>query len=1212
MTNWQFWIDRGGTFTDIVAHTPEGRLITHKLLSENSGAYADAAVQGIRDLLGLTASDPLPVDCIEAVKMGTTVATNALLERRGEPTLLLITQGFADALEIGEQARPRLFDRHIIKPGVLYAEVAEMRERLGADGERLIALDEAELRASLAQSRARGLNAVAIVGLHAYRHPLHERRAAEMARELGFEQVSVSHEVSPLIKLVARGQTTVADAYLSPVLRRYVDQMTTALPGVRLQFMCSHGGLTDAVLFQGKDAILSGPAGGLVGAVESARRAGFERVISFDMGGTSTDVAHWAGEYERAFDTEVAGVHLRVPMLQIHTVAAGGGSVCRYEDNRLQVGPQSAGADPGPACYRRGGPLTVTDCNLLLGRLQADFFSAIFGVGRDQSLDEEAVRASFAALTEDICAQTGIMRTAEDIAAGFLRIAVENMTNAIKKISLQRGYDLDGYVLVAFGGAGGQHACAVADALGMREVLLPPLAGVLSAYGMGLAEVRTLRERSMEIPLANGMEALVAALEELERAASSELQAQCVGASRIHLQRRVQLRYAGSDTALEISYQHDPKALVSAFADAHLRRYGFELPEKPLVIAAAVVEASGRQFEAPSAVTAPASRPGSVLGQVKVWFAGNWRETSVYAREECAAGQRITGPAIVREATATTVIEPGWEGRVRAGGELVLRRIVSPPRREAIGTHCDPVMLEVFNNRFMAIAEQMGYTLQNAAHSVNIKERLDFSCAVFDGAGRLVANAPHVPVHLGSMGESVRAVIAVADGGRPDRADTRDAVAPIRKPRPGDVWVLNDPYHGGTHLPDITVVAPVMDTTGEQVLFWVAARGHHADIGGLTPGSMPADSRTLEEEGVLLDRMKLVENGRFREKEMRRALSRGRWPARNPEQNIADLRAQVAATTTGVQALHELIAQFSLETVQAYMLHVQVNAEESVRRAIEALHDGRFAYEMDNGATIAVDIRIDRKRRAATIDFSASSHQRKDNFNAPLAVCRAAVLYVFRTLVDVDIPLNEGCLAPLELIVPRRSMLNPVAPAAVVAGNVETSQVIVDALYGALGMMAAAQGTMNNTTFGNAQYQYYETVAGGTGAGPDFPGADAVQSHMTNSRITDPEVLELRYPVRVETFTVRRGSGGNGRHRGGDGAIRRLRFLEPMELVILANRRKTAPFGLAGGQAGARGRNWIERADGRIEVLNACDRRSVGVGDVWVLETPGGGGYGAV
>ena len=1193
---WQFWIDRGGTFTDVVARAPDGRVHTRKLLSENPEAYADAAVEGVRTRLGLGPGEAVPAERIEAVKMGTTVATNALLERRGDPVLLVVTRGFADALRIGDQARPRLFERRIVLPQMLYARVEEVTERVGADGTLVTPLDLEDLRPRLERAHADGIRAAAVLCLHGYRYPEHERRIAALAREVGFTQVSVSHATSPLIKLVGRGDTTVVDAYLSPLLRRYVDQIAGALGAVRLQFMQSNGGLTEAHLFQGKDAILSGPAGGIVGAVRTAEQAGCERLITFDMGGTSTDVAHYDGVLERTLETPVAGVRLRAPMLQIHTVAAGGGSLCRFDGARYRVGPESAGADPGPACYRRGGPLTVTDCNLMLGRLQPAFFPAVFGPAQDQPLDAGAVRRGFAELAERIQGETGDARTPEQVAEGFLRIAVENMANAIKTISVQRGRDLAGYTLVAFGGAGGQHACLVADALGMQRVLLHPFAGVLSAYGMGLADVRALRERSLERPLAEALASgeLQAALDALAGDAGDELRAQQIDAARITLMRRVHVRYDGSDTALEVPFGSEQE-IAAAFDAAHRERFGFLMEGRTRIAANVAVEAVGKALEL--ATDRPAE-PGPLpapQARVALHSEGPRSGVPVYERDALHPGNRIGGPALVVERTATTVIEFGWRAEVTALGNLLLEQAEPHGRAPAAGTDCDPVLLEVFNNRFMSIAEQMGYRLQNTALSVNIKERLDFSCALFDPGGALVANAPHVPVHLGSMGESVRAVLRNNAG----------------ELRPGDVYALNAPYNGGTHLPDVTVVTPVFDDAGRALLFFVASRGHHADIGGISPGSMPADSRTVTDEGVLIDDLQLLAQGRLREQAVMDLLTSGPHPARNPAQNLADLQAQIAANEKGVQELRRMIAHYGLETVQAYMGHVQANAEASVRRVIEVLRPGRFALEMDDGAMIRVEISIDRAQRRARIDFTGTSAQQPGNFNAPAAVCRAAVLYVFRSLIEDEIPLNEGCLAPLELVIPEGSMLNPHYPAAVVAGNVETSQAVTDALYGALGVLAAAQGTMNNTTFGNARHQYYETVCGGSGAGPDFDGTDAVHTHMTNSRLTDPEVLEWRFPVRLESFSVRRGSGGPGRHRGGDGVERRLRFLEAMDLVILANRRRVPPFGLDGGGPGACGRNWIERADGTRDPMTGTDSRRVHPGDLFVLQTPGGGGFGS-
>ena len=1194
---WQFWIDRGGTFTDIVGRRPDGTLVSHKLLSENPEQYPDAALAGIRDLLDIARDAPLPAARIAAVKMGTTVATNALLERQGDPTLLVTTAGFADALRIGTQHRPRLFDRRIVLPEMLYARVVEARERVAADGTLVTPLDRAAVTHALRTAHADGLRAVAICLLHGYRHPTHEQAIAELARDIGFTQVSVSHQVSPLMKLVGRGDTTVVDAYLSPRLRRYVDRVAAELGDTRLLFMQSHGGLTDARRFQGKDAILSGPAGGVIGIVESAAVAGLERIIGFDMGGTSTDVSHYAGSYERSLDSLVAGVRVRAPMMQIHTVAAGGGSLLRFAEGRLQVGPASAGADPGPACYRRGGPLAVTDCNVLLGKLQPDHFPRLFGPAADQPLDTDVVRDKFTELAAAISAESGVAQTPEQLAEGFLRIAVENMANAIKQISVQRGHDVTGYTLASFGGAGGQHACLVADALGIERIFLHPLAGVLSAYGMGLADLRALRERSVERPLDAAAQApLAAELDALAAAARDELLAQGVAAERITVLRRLLLRYAGSDSSLAIDWA-TPAAMADAFAAQHRQLFGFTMEERELVVAAAAVEAIGASGSGGEARrTRPADAPPpQPLARVSMHCGGAWQPTPVHDRTRLHPGDVVDGPAIVVEATATSVVEPGWRALMNDYGHLLLERVAPRPRHESVGTAADPVLLEVFNNLFMSIAEQMGAALANTAYSVNIKERLDFSCALFDGDGRLVANAPHMPVHLGSMGESVRAVL-------------RQHGASMR---PGDSYVLNAPYNGGTHLPDVTVVTPVFDAAGGERLFCIAARGHHADIGGITPGSMPPASRSVEEEGVLLDNLLLVRDGRLREQAIAGILASGRYPARNVRQNLADLRAQVAANAKGVAELGKMVDHFGLDVVRAYMGHVQDNAEESVRRVIDRLQPGRFMVEMDDGCRIRVALSVDPVSRRATVDFAGTSPQSAGNGNAPSAVCRAAVLYVFRTLVDAEIPMNEGCLKPLRLQIPEGSLLAPRYPAAVVAGNVETSQQLCDALYGALGVLAASQGTMNNFTFGNDRHQYYETLCGGTGAGPGFAGCDAVHSHMTNSRLTDPEVLEWRYPVRVEAFAIRRGSGGRGRWRGGDGVLRRIRFLEPMTAAILSNRRRIAPHGLAGGGPGAPGRNYVIRADGTVEALPGTAQVAMAAGDQFVIETPGGGGYGA-
>ncbi|MBQ5945890.1 hydantoinase B/oxoprolinase family protein [Massilia sp. ST3] len=1197
--DWQFWIDRGGTFTDIVARRPDGSLVTHKLLSENPEQYRDAAVAGIRHLLGAEGGALVPVERIEAVKMGTTVATNALLERKGERTVLAITRGFRDALRIAYQNRPRLFDRHIVLPELLYAEVIEIEERIGAHGDVVQPLDEAASRAALQQAFDSGLRSIAIVFMHGYRHTAHEAAVARMAREIGYTQVSVSHEVSPMMKLVARGDTTVVDAYLSPILRRYVDQVAGELPGVNLQFMQSNGGLTDARAFQGKDSILSGPAGGIVGMVRASQLAGFERVIGFDMGGTSTDVSHYSGEFERVFETQVAGVRMRAPMMSIHTVAAGGGSILHFDGSRYRVGPDSAGANPGPSSYRRGGPLAVTDCNVMVGKLQPGYFPHLFGPGGDEPLDAAAVQEGFAAMADQIFAATGERPSPESVAEGFIQIAVGNMANAIKQISVQRGHDVTEYALTSFGGAGGQHACLVADALGMKTVFIHSLAGVLSAYGMGLADQTAMREQAVEERLGDGMLAgLATRLAALGGQARGQLLAQGVALERIVLVERVHLRYEGTDSALVVLHG-DAAAMQAQFEQAYKRRYSFLMPSRALVVEAVSVEAIGRSDAPPEQpLAAPEhSRAPEPQETVRMYSGGSWRETGLYARRTLAPGHTVRGPAIIAEDNATTVVEPGWQAQVTPYNHLVLQRVEALPERRAIGTTADPVMLEIFNNLFMSIAEQMGLRLQNTAYSVNIKERLDFSCAIFDQDGKLVANAPHMPVHLGSMGESIKTVMRENAG----------------RMRAGDVYVLNDPYNGGTHLPDVTVISPVFDEAGREILFYVGSRGHHADIGGTTPGSMPPDSHHIEQEGVLINNFKLVDgaDGVLREDEARALLQGARYPARNPDQNMADLRAQVAANQKGVEELRKMVAHFGLDVVRAYMGHVQDNAEEAVRRVISALKDGHFVNELDNGARIEVAIRVDQATRSAEIDFTGTSSQLPNNFNAPSAVCMAAVLYVFRTLVDDEIPLNAGCLKPLRVIIPPGSMLNPHYPASVVSGNVETSTCITNALYGALGVMAAAQGTMNNFTFGNARYQYYETISGGSGAGEGFDGTDVVQTNMTNSRLTDPEILEFRFPVRLESYAIRQGSGGAGRWHGGNGGVRKVRFLEPMTAAILSNNRIYAPFGMAGGEPGERGRNTVVRADGRVETLGHIGKTEMGVDDVFVVETPGGGGFGS-
>jgi 5-oxoprolinase (ATP-hydrolysing) len=1155
---WTFAIDRGGTFTDVVARSSDGRMRVEKLLSENPAQYEDAALEAIRRVLASEGGE------VADVRMGTTVATNALLERKGERVALAITRGFGDALRIGYQARPEIFARHIVLPSMLYERVVEVDERVTVDGEASVPLDENGARRVLAEVRKAGIDAIAIVLMHGWRYPDHEDRLTEIARNLGFTQISVSHEVAPLIKLVGRGDTTVVDAYLSPVLRRYVDRVAAGLSAeTDLHFMQSNGGLAEATAFRGKDAILSGPAGGVVGMVAASAPHEAQHLIGFDMGGTSTDVSHYAGRFELGDENVVAGARIRAPMMQIHTVAAGGGSICRFDGMRFRVGPESAGANPGPACYLNGGPLTVTDCNLFLGRIDPAHFPRVFGSRGDQPVDPDAARARL----QEVADAVG-NKSLEEIAEGFLEIAVDNMAAAIRKISIARGHDVTRYTLACFGGAGGQHACKVADALGMERILIHPLAGVLSAYGIGLADVKAIRDASWLKPLGDDFSA---ALGDLEQKARDTLVEQGTPADRIELHRRARLRTSGSDTTLEIAIAA-PAQMHADFEDLHRRRFGYVDDEADVIVDALVVEAIGKS----------SGLGAELLNAVE------------------GPGELVDGPALIFDPSSTTVVEPGWRAERASDGTLILTRAVPLNRDKAIGTDVDPVRLEIFNNLFMAIAEEMGVALQSTATSVNIKERLDFSCAIFDSSGALIANAPHIPVHLGSMGESIRTIIDTRGQGRDGRG--------IRR---GDAYVLNDPYRGGTHLPDITVIVPVFYGDAAEPSAFVAARGHHADIGGIAPGSMPPDSRTIADEGVLIDNVLLVDEGHFREAEMRALLTSGKWPARNPDRNISDLKAQLAACMRGAEVLVQTARDYGAEVVAAYMDHVLANAEESVRRLLDRLDDGAFDYEIDNGAHVRVKITIDKAGRSAVFDFTGTSDQQPDNFNAPFSIVRAASLYVVRTLIDDAIPMNDGCLRPIRLVVPDGSMLNPKHPAAVVAGNVETSQVVTDALFAATGRLAPSQGTMNNFTFGNERYQYYETIAGGSGAGPDHDGTSAVQTHMTNSRLTDPEILETRLPVRLEQFAIRRGSGGQGAHKGGDGVVRAVTFLEPMRANILADRRRVPPRGIEGGADAEAGRNWVERTDGSIEMLTATDSADVLPGDRFVIETPGGGGFGS-
>jgi len=1191
---WDFWIDRGGTFTDVVARRPEGTIVSHKLLSENPEAYPDAAIQGIRDLMGLGPGAKIPTSHIAAVKMGTTVATNALLERKGDRTVLITTKGFRDALRIGYQARPDIFAKHIVKPEEVYESVFEIEERMLADGSVETPLNRVQAEQALRSAYATGARSVAIAFMHSYAFPDHERQVAEIASAIGFTQISVSHEVSPLMKLVGRGDTTVVDAYLSPILRRYVDhvagELDVAGSDCKLMFMMSSGGLTAADLFQGKDAILSGPAGGVVGAVETSAMAGCRQIIGFDMGGTSTDVSHYDGDYERTFETETAGVRIRAPMMLIHTVAAGGGSILHYDGARFRVGPDSAGANPGPACYRRGGPLAVTDANVMVGKLLPGKFPRIFGPDQNEQLDRAAVVRAF----EDLAREIGDGRSREDIADGFIRIAVENMANAIKKISVQRGYDVTEYALSCFGGAGGQHACLIADTLGMTRVLIHPHSGILSAYGMGLADIRANRQQGvvkrLEAVLLPELDRLDA---DLTRQTLNELNQQGISDGESGVTTRLYLRYEGTDTPLAVAYADIPD-MVSVFEAAHKKQFGFITRDKPIVVEALEVEAVGGGADIDEPDLDLTDKEAVAAETTSFYSGGAWHQAAVHARAGLAPGQKVVGPALIIEDHQTIVIEPGWTASITAKNHVDLKRHQVLERTSAVGTDADPVMLEVFNNLFMSIAEQMGVTLQNTSYSVNIKERLDFSCAVFAADGSLVANAPHMPVHLGSMDKSVE-TIALANAGRI---------------KPGDVYALNAPYNGGTHLPDITVVTPVFDARDKDILFWVASRGHHADVGGKAPGSTTPRAKTVDEEGVLFDNVKLVSEGTFMEEDLVRVLTDHPYPCRNVPYNVADLKAQIAANEKGVQELHKMIAHFGLDVVQAYMGHVQDNAAESVRRVIDALHDSEFETRTDQGAVIRVKISVDHENREATLDFTGTSRQQDTNFNAPAPVTRAAVLYCFRLMVDSDIPMNAGCLRPIHIVIPDDCMLKPKYPAAVVGGNTETSQHVTNTLLGALGAMAASQGTMNNLVFGNESYQYYETICSGSPAGDHVPGTDGVHVHMTNSRLTDPEVLEFRVPVVLEDFHIRAGSGGRGKWSAGDGTLRTIRFLEEMECSILSSHRVVPPHGLQGGLPGECGSTHIRRIDGPLEELQGADQTRVYPGDAVILKTPTAGGFG--
>lgn len=1128
--------------------------------------------------------------------MGTTLATNALLERKGEPTLLLITEGFGDLLKIGYQNRPELFALEIVKSQPLYDKVIEVDERYSAEGEELRKLNLESVTKGLETAYDDGFRSVAIVFMHGYRYTDHEKSVAEIARKIGFDQVSASHEVIPLMKIVTRGDTTTADAYLTPVLKSYLQVMDSELGDKKLMLMQSNGGVAYAKSVAVKDSILSGPAAGVVGAVKICADAGFHKIISFDMGGTSTDVALFDGEFEHSEITEVSGIRIRAPMISLRAVAAGGGSIIKFENERYQVGPESAGADPGPACYRKGGPLTITDCNLLLGRLHPEHFPKIFGPAGDQPLDKNTVNAQFSDLTSRINRETSSSKTREQVAEGFLRIAVENMANAIKKISVQKGYDLTDYILCSFGAAGGQHACMVADILGIKTIIIHPHAGVLSAYGIGLADHKIVEEHTIEEDLTPEEVTRIDSLfKALSASGKKELLKQGALEENLEVYRSVNLRYDGTDTALPVPFGEIDE-MLTGFEEAHRHRFGFIFKGKPISIESVFIATTCRTNI--SDVNYTESITGHELipeTTVKVFLQKSWHKIPLFYRERTQQGDKINGPAIVVEKYGTNILEPGWSAEINELNHLIFKRSVSADASVPVDTEADPMLLEIFNNLFISIAEQMGYTLQSTAHSVNIKERLDFSCAIFDSGGSLVANAPHIPVHLGSMSETVQAIIS-------SRGEDL---------RPGEVIAHNAPYNGGTHLPDITVVTPVFDERENEILFYVASRGHHTDVGGITPGSIPPNSSTIEEEGILIENFTLVKDGRLRISEFSNLLTSGIYPARNPLQNLSDAKAQIAANEKGLRELLKMVRQFGLEVVKAYMQHVQDNAESSVKRLLGVLKEGSFNYEMDNGSVICVRISIDRDSRTACIDFSGTSGQSPDNFNAPVSVCKAAVLYVLRTLIDVEIPLNDGCLKPIELVIPEGCMLNPEYPAAVVAGNVETSQYIVDALFGALGIMAASQGTMNNFTFGSSRHQYYETICGGSGAGPGFNGADAVHTHMTNTRLTDPEVFEWRFPVLLENFSIRKGSGGEGVFKGGDGVIRKIRFRERVNASIVSGHRLVPPYGMKGGSPGVTGRNRMEREDGSQVELPGCTSIELDEGEAVIIETPGGGGYGA-
>ncbi|HEY2751470.1 hydantoinase B/oxoprolinase family protein [Phenylobacterium sp.] len=1207
--SWRFWIDRGGTFTDVigqVATGPDAGAETSLKLLSASPSYSDAAVEAMRRILGAVPGEPFPADRVEAIKMGTTVATNALLERAGAKTLFVTTEGFADAVLIGDQSRPDLFALTIVRPAPLYSGVIEACERLDATGGVVRALDCEALTEKLKAAVAQGYASAAIAFLHADLNPEHERQAGDIAKAVGFQFVALSHEVSPLPRFIPRAETAIADAYLTPVLQAYVRQVESAVAGAPLFFMISSGGLVRAGAFRGRDAVVSGPAGGVVGVARTAKQAQVPAALGFDMGGTSTDVCRYAGHLERRDAAKVAGARIRSPMLDVETVAAGGGSILTFDGMRARAGPASAGADPGPACYGRGGPATVTDANLVLGRLDPRFFPSVFGPRGDQPLDPAAAHGRLA----DLAAAMGA-ESVEAAAEGFVAVAVEQMAQAIRRISTERGFDPREHALTAFGGAAGQVACQTAEALGVSEILAPRYASVLSAWGIGQAEITALRQTGLEVPLdAHGLSQAVSRLAMVEAAARAAMTEQ--GAETAAVRRTLRLRYDGADAELSVPLSELPTA-KALFEGAHQRLFGFIEPDRAILIAAVEAEATSSNIFAD-----PGERPSAeatsvrAKERVKLFAHGVGHEAEVVWADEL---RELDGPALIVRPDTQIAVAPGWRATAHPDGLIRLNRTSAPATTAIALDRPDPVTLELFNRRFMGVAEAMGAALERTAHSVNIKERLDFSCALFDADGGLVANAPHMPVHLGSMGASVRAV--------------RDRHPVLR---PGEAFALNNPYAGGTHLPDITVVMPVfMDAEVSPVAqakqetdppgtrrdggdaepsFYVAARGHHADVGGVQPGSMPPFSHTIDEEGVMLDALPIMRDGSFLETETRSALMAGRWPVRAPDTNLADLKAQIAACQAGGAAVAEMIRAHGADAVARYMTFVQQNAAAAVRRAVGKLSNGEARVPMDGGGEIFVTTTVDAEAGEATLDFTRSADQLPTNFNGPSAIVDAAALYVFRTLVDDDIPLNAGCLEPLNILTRPGSMLAPNPPAAVVAGNVETSQHVVDALYEALGVMANSLGTMSNFTFGDEERQYYETICGGSGATAHACGASAVQTHMTNSRLTDPEILERRFPVRVEAFGVRHGSGGAGANRGGDGAIRRIRFLSPMGAALLSSRRKHAPQGLAGGEAAKPGAQRLIGSDGTVTDLPGCFAVNVQAGDAIEIETPGGGGFG--